>query len=114
MARRAAPAANDEVVETFPPNFQKLKIILLGDIRPAEEKQQSVKGDLSAAWKAVEDEAHCNKKAAKQLHRLRLMSDETRDDYLRTLLGGLEALGLGLTADLVDAMEAGKQTAAVH
>jgi hypothetical protein len=114
MARRAATPANDAVEEIARPNFQKLKIILLGDIRPAEEKQQSAKGDLSAAWKAVEDEAHCNKKAAKQLHRLRLMSDEACDDYLRTFLGGLEALGLGLTADLVDAMEAGKQATAVH
>ncbi|HET7255581.1 MAG TPA: hypothetical protein VFJ46_17630 [Xanthobacteraceae bacterium] len=90
--------------ETHAPDFKRMKSIFLADIKPAEEKNSKARGDLSAAWKAIEDECHCNKRAAKLLHRLYNESEETRDDFLRTLYGGMKALEIGISRDLVDAM----------
>lgn len=94
----------EKVKEVVAPDFAKMKRIFLNDIKPAEEKNAKSRGELSAAWKAIEDECHCNKGAAKLLHRLRGMSDETRDDFLRTLYGGMKALEIGISQDLVDKM----------
>lgn len=87
------------------PDFDKMKRIFLGDIKPAEEKNSKSRGDLSAAWKAIEDDCHCNKRAAKALHKLHGESEETRTDFLRTFLGGLEAFDMIPKLDLVDQME---------
>jgi hypothetical protein len=95
---------NEQVNEVLAPDFVKMKNIFLHDIKPAEEKNAKARGDLSAAWKAIEDDCHCNKRAAKLLHRLYNESEETRDDFLRTLYGGMKALGLGISRDLVDQM----------
>jgi hypothetical protein len=95
---------NEQVTEIHAPDFAKMKTIFLHDIKPAEEKNAKARGDLSAAWKAIEDDCHCNKRAAKLLHRLYNESEETRDDFLRTLYGGMQALGLGISQDLVDKM----------
>lgn len=92
-------------VELKQPDFEKMKRIFLNDIKPAEEKNAKARGDLSAAWKAIEDDCHLNKRAAKLLHKLHGESEETRDDFLRTLWGGMKALGLGISQDLVDHME---------
>ena len=62
------------------------------------------RGNLSAAWRAIEEQCHCNKAAAKLLHKLHGMSEEQRDDYLRTLYGGMQAMGIGISQDLVDKM----------
>lgn len=97
-------AKKDEVTEVLTPDFEKMKRIFTRDIKPAEEKTAKSRGDLSAAWKAIEDDCHCNKSAAKLLHKLHGMSDETRDDYLRTLYGGMKAMEIGISADLVDKM----------
>lgn len=95
---------NDQVKEVHAPDFAKMKRIFITDIKPAEEKNAKSRGDLSAAWKAIEDECHCNKRAAKLLHRLHNESEETRDDFLRTLYGGMKVLGIGISQDLVDKM----------
>lgn len=99
-----ARADNDSVQEIHAPDFEKMKRIFVRDIKPAEEKTSKARGDLSAAWKAIEDDCHCNKAAAKLLHKLHGMSEETRDDYLRTLYGGMQAMGMGISQDLVDKM----------
>lgn len=96
---------NDNQVEQIhAPDFEKMKRIFTRDIKPAEEKNAKARGDLSAAWKAIEEDCHCNKKAAKLLHKLYNESEETRDDFLRTLYGGMVALGIGISQDLVDKM----------
>lgn len=99
-----ARADKDQVKEVHAPDFAKMKRIFLHDIKPAEEKNAKARGDLSAAWKAIEDDCHCNKAGAKLLHKLHGMSEETRDDFLRTLYGGMQALGIGISQDLVDQM----------
>lgn len=106
MARRAKPEA-EETVEIQKPDFERAIRIIVGDIKPAEEKNASARGDLSAAWKAVEDDCHCNRAAAKHFAKLRGMSDEKRDDYLRTLYGLMQAGGIGISRDLVDQMGEG-------
>lgn len=87
------------------PDFAKMKRILLHDIAPASEKNAKTRGDLSAAWKAIEDDCHVNKRAAKLLHKLYGESEETRDDFLRSLYGGMKALNIGISQDLVDQMD---------
>jgi hypothetical protein len=94
----------DSVETVHAPDFAKMKRIFLHDISPAQEKNAKARGDLSAAWKAIEDDCHCNKRAAKLLHKLFGESEETRDDFLRTLYGGMQVLGIGISQDLVDQM----------
>lgn len=93
-----------QVTEVVAPDFQKMKRIFLHDLKPADEKSAKLRGDFSAAWSAIEKDCHCNKRAAKLLFRLNTESEETRDDFLRTLFGGMKALGIGISQDLVDKM----------
>lgn len=93
-----------KVTEVVAPDFAKMKRIFLNDIKPADEKNAKTRGDLSAAWKAVEDDCHVNKRAAKLLFRLHNESEEARDEFLRSLYGGMKALGIGISQDLVDKM----------
>jgi len=92
------------VTQVLAPDFAKMKRIFFNDIQPSVERNAKSRGDLSAAWKAVEDDCHCNKRAAKLLFKLSNESEETRDDFLRTLYGGMKALGIGISQDLVDKM----------
>jgi hypothetical protein len=103
MARgkQEEPASNGPIR----PDFDKMKQ-LFGRIQTAEEKNATARGDLSGYWTAIEDDCHAHKAAAKQLRRLWGMSEEARTDYLRTLLGGLEAFDMLPKLDLVDQMEA--------
>jgi hypothetical protein len=103
-----AKANDNQVTEIQTPDFEKMKRIFTHDIKGAEEKNAKSRGDLSAAWKAIEDDCHCNKSAAKLLYKLHMMSEELRDDFLRTLYGGMQALNISLSADLVDQMEDGE------
>lgn len=92
------------VTQIMAPDFAKMKRIFDNDIRPADEKSAKDRGDLSAAWGAIEKDAHCNKRAAKLLFKLYRESEEARDVFLRTLYGGMQALGIGISRDLVDQM----------
>ncbi len=92
------------VGQIMAPDFAKMKRIFINDLKPADEKSAKSRGDLSAAWGAIEKDAHCNKRAAKLLFKLNGESEETRDDFLRTLYGGMQALGIGISRDLVDQM----------
>lgn len=99
-----AKTNDNQVKEVIQPDFAKMKRIFLTDLKPADEKSAKARGDLSAAWGAIEKDCHCNKRAAKLLFRLNSESEETRDDFLRTLYGGMQALGIGISQDLVDKM----------
>jgi hypothetical protein len=103
-----AKSKADEVEEIQKPDFERAANILRGDVRPAEEKNAKSRGDLSAAWKAIESDCHVNKKAAKDAYRVLNMSDELRDDYLRSLYGMFQELNLGIRQDLVDQMGDGE------
>jgi hypothetical protein len=99
-----ARGEGEKVKEVAAPDFAKMKRIFLTDLKPANEQNAKSRGDLSAAWGAIEKDCHCNKRAAKLLFKLNGESEETRDDFLRTLYGGMKALGIGISADLVDKM----------
>jgi hypothetical protein len=86
------------------PDFEKMKNIFTA-IKAAEEDNAKARGELSGHWKAVEDDCHAHKGAAKALKRLHHMSSENRVDYLRTFLGGVEAFDWLPPMDLVDKME---------
>lgn len=107
MAKQARPEA-EEGGEIQKPDFERALRILSNDVRPAEEKNAGSRGDLSAAWKEIEDGCHCNKAAAKSYYKLAGMSAEKRDDYLRTLYGLMQLGGIGITRDLVDQMGDGE------
>lgn len=107
MARKAQ-AANDEVEEVQKPDFVRAANILRGDVKPAEEANAKSRGDLSAAWKTIEQDCHVNKKAAKDAYRLLNMSPELRDDYLRSLYGMMQEMNIGISRDLVDQMGDGE------
>lgn len=82
-----------------------MKSLFLSDLKPASEKAAKIRGDQSAAWKAIETDYHCNKRAAKALLKLMGESEELRDDFLRTFLPGLKELNLVPSEDLVDLMD---------
>lgn len=91
-----------------PPDFEKALKVITNDLNPLIEKGAKVRGDQAAAWKVIEDDCHCNKKAAKDFHKLLRMDPELRDDYFRTLSGLLELSGIGISRDLVDQAEGGE------
>jgi hypothetical protein len=99
-----ARGEGEKVKEVGAPDFQKMKRIFLHDLKPADEKSAKVRGEQSQAWKTVEKDCHCNKAGAKFVFKLMNLSDEARDDLLRTVYGGLKALGIGISQDLVDKM----------
>lgn len=96
---------NTTSVEVPRPDFKRMAKVMTKDLKPLSEEGAKVRGDQSAAWKVIADDCHCNKRAAKALFKLLYESDETRDDYLRTFLPGLKALGLIPENDLVDIAE---------
>lgn len=107
MGRKAASKA-DEIEEIKQPDFAKAARILRNDVSPLEEKGAKQRGDLSAAWKAIQDDCHVNKKAAKLVNWMRTSSGELKDDFLRSLYGLMGELKLGISQDLVDQMGNGE------
>ena len=93
------------------PDFDLAANIIRRDVMGDREELSKVQGDLSAAWKRVQDNAHVNKGAAKEALKILQKSEETRADYLRSLSGMLSAFKIeGLTinydpGDLVDRAE---------
>ena len=104
----AKPQAEQQAIEVPQPDFERALRIMTADIKPAEEKNASARGDLSAAWKAIEDECHCHKGGAKFFAKLLAMSPEQRDDLLRTVYGLMRLSGIGVNRDLVDIAEGGE------
>lgn len=106
MARKK----KDEGVTNGPadPDFAGAAALIRKEISPDKEDLSKLQGDLSASWKRVEDQFHVNKKGAKDAAKMLGMSVETRDDYLRSLYGMMQAFGIGISADLVDAMGDGQ------
>jgi hypothetical protein len=96
---------NTKVEQVVAPDFAKMKRIFLHDLKPADEKSAKVRGEQSQAWKTIEKDCHCNKAGAKFAFKLLNMSDEARDDVLRTVYGALKALNIGISQDLVDKMQ---------
>lgn len=85
-------------------DFDKAAKIIKNDIATLDNSASKTRGDLSAAWKRVE-ELGLNKKAAKAVRGLQGQSPATVSDYLRTFIGLLNPLGLGIIRDMVDVAE---------
>ena len=102
MARTAKKDDEVELIKT--PDFKRAIKVITNDVEPQDERNAEARGEMSAAWKIVEDECHVNKAAAKDFRKIRNMSDELRDDYLRSLYGLMSEDGIGISPDLVDAM----------
>lgn len=101
---RTAKKKDDEVELIKTPDFKRAIKVITNDVEPQDERNAKARGEMSAAWKIVEDECHVNKAAAKDFRKIRNMSDELRDDYLRSLYGLISEDGIGISSDLVDAM----------
>ena len=110
MARKAK-IESDEVLEIQTPDYERAIKVLTHDVHPQSEKNASARGELSAAWRIIEDECHVEKRAAKLYFKLTGMSDEAKDDFLRSLYGMMKTGGLGISADLVDRMGDGEAPA---
>jgi hypothetical protein len=103
MARTAKPES-DEVTEIVKPDFERAIRVMTNDVHPQQEHNAKSRGELSAAWKVIENDCRVNKGAAKAYFKLTGMSDEKRDDYLRSLYGLMKTGNMGISADLVDRM----------
>lgn len=97
---------NQDCTEVKPIDAERVIRILQNDVHPQTERDAKARGELAAAWKAIEDECACNKGAAKLYFKLTGYSDEKRDDFLRSLYALMKAGNMGISADLVDQMEA--------
>lgn len=97
-------AVNGEIAK---PDFARAIRVINVDVEANSEKNAESRGNLAAAWKIVEDECHVNKKAAKDFRKIRNMSLENRDDYLRTLYGLMQEDGIGISPDLIDRLDEG-------
>jgi len=106
MAKTAMREADEKAaIEANKPDFKRAISIMATEIKKSDEESAQVRGDLSASWKRIEEDCRCVKAAAKVFFKLRGMSIESRDDYLRTLYGLMEADGIGISRDLVDQAE---------
>ena len=107
MAKKAVKEA-DEVEQIHKPDYERAIRVLTNDVHPQSEKNAKARGELSGAWKVIEDDCHVNKAAAKLYFKLTGMSDEKKDDFLRSLYGLMQTGNIGISADLVDRMEDGE------
>jgi hypothetical protein len=87
------------------PDFDLAASILREAITGLREESRSVAGDLSAAWKRIEDDCGVHKGAAKVIHNLLNKSPESRADFLRTFDGLRDHMELDAADDLVDLAE---------
>lgn len=98
---------SEAMKESQAPDFERALRVMENDVAPGIEDMASLRGDLSAAWKLIEDECRCNKQAAKVFNtKVRKASAENAADFIRTFIGLCKAGGHMDTADLVDQMEA--------
>lgn len=97
-------AKNDDVTIIHQPDLKGMMKVFKGDLKPLSEESAKTRGEQSAAWKTIEKDLHCHKKAAKQLFILSGASEEERAEYLRTFLRGVIACGILPANDLVDIM----------
>lgn len=85
-------------------DFMGAAKIMKGDLANLRDKSAKTRGDQSAAWKKIEEKG-VNKKAAKAIFALQNQGTAEVSDYLRTFIGLLGPLGLGIIRDMVDVAE---------
>lgn len=87
------------------PDFEGAAKLLRETIGGLRDEGRSIQGDLSAAWKRIENETGVHKAAAKAVMALVGNSEDYANDFLRTFDGLREAFNLGSEGDLVDLAE---------
>lgn len=85
-------------------DFDAAAKIMKKDLAALRDRGAKNRGDQSAAWQKIED-LNVNKKAAKAVFGLQDQSAAQVSDYLRTFIGLLDPLGLGIIRDMVDVAE---------
>lgn len=87
------------------PDFDAAAKIMREELNTIATRASKLNGDKSAGWKRVQDECHVHKAAAKDALRLANMTPELQSEYLRSFIGLMKPLGIGLRRDLVDLAE---------
>ena len=87
------------------PDFALALKIITGTIDPLLEDSAEIRGDASAAWKRIKDDARVDKDAARAYRKLAGQSPEASSKFLRDLVGLCNEGGLGIRPDLVDLAE---------
>lgn len=100
MADQVGEGHNSKKVIDFEGAAQLMKT----EVATLGNKSSKIRGDQSAVWKRIEEKG-VNKKAAKAVQALIAQSPATVSDYLRTFIGLLNPLGLGILRDMVDDAE---------
>lgn len=85
-------------------DFDGAAKIMKSDLAKLRDAGAKTRGEQAAAWKRIE-EMNVNKKAAKAVFSLQNQGAATVSDYLRTFIGLLDPLGLGIIRDMVDDAE---------
>jgi hypothetical protein len=99
---------DDESPEPFiPPKIDKLIPIVApnGKLHKLEEKAATIRGDMGAAYKGLQDDFHGNRKAVKLIRGLIGMSQDKAMDFMRTFLPLASHFHLMPEEDLVSAAE---------
>jgi hypothetical protein len=111
MARKSKDAVegdNGPIV----PDFQTAAN-LIQEIVADKSEAQKVAQDIGTTWKRIEQNCHVNRAAAQAALKISRMTDEQQSDYLRSLVGLMPHLNIGIRIDLVDAAEGSSNTFAI-
>lgn len=82
---------------------------LLDGLDGKKSDLREIQGEMSGAWKRVEEECGVNKTAAKVfLNNVMKAAEDRQSDFLRSFFGLLRAKGINHPFDLVDAAEGKK------
>ncbi len=105
---RGVRKAKQQVERPNGPDFEGAAKLLKESIGGLRDEGRSIQGDLSAAWKRIENETGVHKAAAKAIMALVGKSEDYATDFLRTFDGLRGAFHLGGGDDLVDLAEQGE------
>lgn len=87
------------------PDFEAAAKIMVEELNTIATRSSKLNGDKSAGWKRVQDECHVHKAAAKDALKLANMTPELQSEYLRSFIGLMKPLKIGLRRDLVGLAE---------
>lgn len=99
---RAKLKADENDGEIKQKDFAQAVRIYRQDIKQAVSKVGEHSQELSTAYKAIKKQCGISSKAAKLAFQLDDMEDFKRDDFLRSLGGMLNELGIAQPFDMVD------------
>lgn len=100
MARAKLKADDDGEVKQK--DFAGAVRVYRQEIKKAVSKVGEHSQELSTAYKHIKAHCHISSKAAKMAFQLDDMEDFKRDDFLRSLNGLLEELGIFMPTDMID------------